>query len=79
MLSIIKNKIDTDKRQIEVLSYEGDVVECLGGEYYSGHYEISAIAQIEDIRDVAMYNFLNAEKIEVIGNIHDNPELLQVQ
>lgn len=27
MLSIIKNKIDTDKRQIEVLSYEGDVVE----------------------------------------------------
>lgn len=27
ILSIIKNKIDTDKRQIEVLSYEGDVVE----------------------------------------------------
>lgn len=29
MLSIIKNKIDTDKRQIEVLSYEGDVVESV--------------------------------------------------
>ena len=27
LLSIIKNKIDTNKRQIEVLSYEGDVVE----------------------------------------------------
>lgn len=65
-----------DNEWVEI--YEGDVIKCVGGEYYSGYYEINAIAKIEDVRDMAMYNFLNAEKIEIVGNVHDNPELLEV-
>lgn len=69
-----------DKNGKEV--YEGDIVRILGGEYEQGFYEWDETVQIKDL----IYDGFNLmmtisqignQAIEVIGNIYDNPELLE--
>ena len=57
--------------------FEGDIVFAGYGEYYQGQHEHSA-TMIIDMADYEALNALcNANVVEVIGNIHDNPELLK--
>ena len=69
-----------DKNGKEI--YEGDIVQILGGEYEQGFYEWDEKVQIKDL----IYDGFNLmmtisqignQAIEVIGNIYDNPELLE--
>ena len=57
--------------------YEGDIVHYWGGEYYQGYWEFNRTVVIKDMIDdcfmMGEYEFL-----EVIGNIYENPELLEV-
>ena len=55
--------------------FEGDVVFAGYGEYYQSHHEQSA-TMIIDMADYEALNALcNANVVEVIGNIHDTPDL----
>ena len=57
--------------------FEGDIVFAGYGEYYQGQHEHSA-TMIIDMADYEALNALcNANVVEVVGNIHDNPELLK--
>ena len=69
-----------DKNGKEI--YEGDIIQILGGEYEQGFYEWNEKVQIKDL----IYDGFNLmmtisqignKAIEVIGNIYDNPELLE--
>lgn len=57
--------------------YEGDIVHYWGGEYCQGYWEFNRTVVIKDMIDdcfmMGEYEFL-----EVIGNIYENPELLEV-
>ncbi len=65
----------TDKNGKKI--FEGDICWFYGGDYYSGLWEQNAIVAITDMTDDEQTHYLNnAEYCEVIGNIHDNPELL---
>lgn len=58
--------------------FEGDICWFYGGDYYSGLWEQNAIVAITDMTDDEQTHYLNnAEYCEVIGNIYDNPELLE--
>lgn len=63
-----------DKDGVEI--YAGDIVNVKAGEYCQGVWEWDGIVAIEDIR-LAYQDIENADTIEVIGNIHDNPELME--
>ena len=63
-----------DKNGDEI--YEGDIVNVRAGEYCQGVWEWDGIVAIEDIR-LVYQDIENADTIEVIGNIHDNPELME--
>ena len=55
--------------------FEGDIVFAGYGEYYQSHHEHSA-TMIIDMSDYEELNALcNANVVEVIGNIHDTPDL----
>lgn len=58
--------------------FECDVVECFSSDY-AGRPKIDTII----VRDMTDYNtmvYLNcSNKLKIIGNIHDNPELLEVK
>lgn len=69
-----------DKNGVEI--YEGDIVRILGGEYEQGFYEWDEKVCIKDfIYDgfnlMMIVNQIGNEALEVIGNIYDNPELLE--
>ena len=62
---------DKDGKKI----FEGDVVFVGYGEYYQGAHEYSTTMTI-DMSDYEELNALcNANVVEVIGNIHDTPDL----
>ena len=62
---------DKDGKKI----FEGDVVFVGYGEYYQGTHEYSTTMTI-DMSDYEALNALcNANVVEVIGNIHDTPDL----
>lgn len=66
----------TDKNGTKI--FEGDICWFYGGDYYSRLWEQNAIVAITDMTDDEQTHYLNnAEYCEVIGNIHDNPELLK--
>jgi uncharacterized phage protein (TIGR01671 family) len=65
-----------DKNGVEI--YEGDVVEAKG--YYQDKYIIEWVYdgwEIFDGKDGVVADFDEWEKLEVIGNIYENPELLE--
>lgn len=69
-----------DKNGVEI--YEGDIVRILGGEYEQGFYEWDEKVCIKDfIYDgfnlMMTVNQIGNETLEVIGNIYDNPEMLE--
>lgn len=62
-----------DKNGKEI--YEGDIVNCWGGEWVFGVWEYLEIIEILDIREMFELTNVNWEGIEIIGNIHDNKEI----
>lgn len=68
----------TDKNGKKI--FEGDICWFYGGDYYSGLWEQNAIVALTDMTDNEQTHYLNdAEYCEVIGNVYDNPELLEVE
>ncbi|MBR1724029.1 MAG: hypothetical protein IJ723_03300, partial [Ruminococcus sp.] len=64
----------TDKNGVKI--FEGDICHFYGGDYYSGGWEVNRVRTIE-INAECLWYLENAEYIKIIGNIHDNPELLE--
>ena len=64
----------TDDEQREI--YETDIVEYFAGEYYQGQWEFSGTEVVPDIRNLALCDFIHADKVIVIGDCHKNPELI---
>lgn len=62
-----------DKNGKEI--FEGDVVFAGYGEYYQGTHEHSTTIIIDMSNYDALNALCNANVVEVIGSIHDNPEL----
>ncbi len=63
-----------DKNDTEI--YEGDIVWCRAGEHAWGTWEYEKLFTVEYGWTQEMWDMMQAHEIEVIGNIHDNPELL---
>ena len=63
----------TDKKGKKI--FEGDICHFYGGDFYGGDWRTNYICAIE-INHECLHYLENAEKVEVIGNIYDNPELL---
>lgn len=57
--------------------FEGDIVHCYGGERCSGYYEVDDQVVVKDITDGVCKCLGAVEFLEVIGNIYDNPELME--
>src|SRR6185312_10962387 len=69
-----------DKNGVEI--YEGDIIQAddsgtfLGDKFYKGFHRYWKKQVVEDIRNCFFKNYTS--NIEVIGNIYENPELLEV-
>ena len=66
-----------DKNGKEI--YEGDVVWCRAGKHSSGLWEYEERFVAEYGWTQSMLEMSMCDEIEVIGNIYENPELLEVQ
>lgn len=56
--------------------FEGDICHFYGGEYYAGCWEANHICAIK-INHECLWYIENIENVEIIGNIHDNPEMMK--
>ena len=66
----------TGKKDVNgVEIYENDILACYGGFTDLG-CTLQANVEVEDIYEMA-FIIRNCDKYEVIGNIHENPELLE--
>jgi hypothetical protein len=65
----------TDKNGKEI--YEGDILSCEGVNYKLVRHEGGNYELHEEGSDKVFHLFLHANIVEVIGNIHKNPELLK--
>ena len=66
----------TGKKDVNgVEIYEDDILACYGGFTDLG-CTLQANVEVEDIYEMA-FIIRNCDKYEVIGNIHENPELLE--
>ncbi|SHF13958.1 YopX protein [Tissierella praeacuta DSM 18095] len=64
-------------REMEI--YEGDIARCYGGEYWQGTWEFNVVIEIDSILNPRVLMHLSeSENLKIIGNIHDNPELVQI-
>lgn len=63
----------TDKNCVKV--FEGDIVRIFDGEYFSGVVKYSNEQGSFTVDDTSLHYWMS--DIEVIGNVHDNLELLQ--
>lgn len=61
----------------DTMIFEGDVVRIRSGECWFGIYEIDTKKAIKSITDEICVHLGDFESVEIIGNIHDNPELLK--
>ena len=66
-----------DKNGVEI--YEDDRVWCRAGEHSSGVWEYEKRFVVEYGWSQSMWEMFMCDEIEVIGNIHDNPELVEVE
>ena len=64
-----------DKNGEEI--YEGDVIDCFAGEHHHGVWEHHKRYVVEFGWTECMWEMLNCDLIEVLGNIYENPELLK--
>ena len=67
----------TDKNGKEI--FEGDIVKLHYGSIYSVEYiqRLALYSICRPVGNVASYPFIDYDRCEVIGNIYDNPELIQ--
>ena len=63
-----------DKNGKEI--YEGDIVWCRAGEHARGIWEYEKQFTVEYGWSQEMWEMMQVHEIELIGNIHDNPELI---
>ena len=59
--------------------FEGDKVWCRAGEHARGVWEYEKQFTVEYGWTQEMWEMMQAHEIEVVGNIHDNPELMEVE
>ena len=65
----------TDMQDVKI--FEGDIVQ-FGGEYGKIEYsETEAMFQVVFDSWLTDFDHLRGTEVEVVGNIHDNPELLE--